>query len=135
MGFAVFYFFIASSLNVTRVTSDVRCEVLYLFLCFACSSSFSSFMTYSFSFLDFLAVFNFLSFVLVSFKAMFFFSVQQKNRSLKHEVQSLIYKTYKTRQAMLCKRSSETVLFAYNRPAFRPFLCHKHLFLLRVFSF
>ena len=44
-----------------------------LFLCFAFSSSF---MTYSFSFLDFLAVFNFLSFVLVSFKVMFFFSVQ-----------------------------------------------------------
>ena len=73
MGFAVFYFLIASSLNVTRVTSDVRFEILYLFLCFACSSSFFSFMTYSFFFLDFLAVFNFLSFVLVSFKVMFFF--------------------------------------------------------------
>ena len=70
MGFAIFYFFMASSLNVTRVTSDVRFEILYLFLCFACSSSF---MTYSFSFLDFLAVFNFLSFVFVSFKVMFFF--------------------------------------------------------------
>lgn len=75
MGFAIFNFFMASYLNVTRVTSDVRYEILYLFFCFACSSSFSSFMTYSFSFLDFLAVFNFLSFVLVSFKVMFFFSV------------------------------------------------------------
>ena len=72
MGFAIFYFFMASSLNVTRVIRDVRFEILYLFLCFACSSSFSSFMTYSFSLLDFLAVFNFLSFVLVSFKGMFF---------------------------------------------------------------
>ena len=69
MGFAIFYFFMASSLYVTRVTSDVRFEILYLFLSFASSS----FMTYSFSLLDFLAVFNFLSFVFVSFEVMFFF--------------------------------------------------------------
>ena len=32
MGFAVFYFFMASSLNVTRVTSDVRFEILYIYI-------------------------------------------------------------------------------------------------------
>ena len=32
MGFAIFYFFMASSLNVTRVTSDVRFEILYIYI-------------------------------------------------------------------------------------------------------